>query len=235
MAIEVLMPQLGESVVEGTITKWLKNKGERVEEYEPLLEINTDKVDSEIPSPSSGILLEILIPEGETIQAGTVLALIGEPVENIPEQGNGGAVAIAESRPAPTNQPVIAPPTRPTNVAKIPSDKQLAPGRDHDLGFISPVVARIASENNVNLYEIPGTGQGGRITKKDVLTYLEKRPAASAEKIEIPAKPVAAPPSHTLAATEPAPHAGEILPLNPVRRAIAERNHRHGSRPEPGG
>jgi 2-oxoglutarate dehydrogenase dihydrolipoamide succinyltransferase (E2 component) len=222
MTIEVLMPQLGESVVEGTITKWLKSKGERVEEYEPLLEINTDKVDSEIPSPSSGILLDILIPEGETIQAGTVLALIGEQDEKIPKPAHGEPKDKTEARLPTSHQVVTAPPTRPTSVASLPGDKQPVPGRDHELGFISPVVARIASENNVNLYEVPGTGQGGRITKKDVLAYLEKRPAAAAERIEAPARPAAAAPPASPVSTESSPQAGEIVPLNPVRRAIAE-------------
>jgi 2-oxoglutarate dehydrogenase dihydrolipoamide succinyltransferase (E2 component) len=223
MAIEVLMPQLGESVVEGTITKWLKNKGERVEEYEPLLEINTDKVDSEIPSPSSGILLDILIPEGETIQAGTVLALIGEQAEGIPEKTNGEAKAASAARPAAARQPAMAPTNRPTSVNNLPGDKQPSPGRDHELGFISPVVAKIASENNLNLYEITGTGQGGRITKKDVLAYLENRPAAAPPRsVEVPGKPIPAPSSHPLQPAETAAQAGEILPLNPVRRAIAE-------------
>jgi 2-oxoglutarate dehydrogenase dihydrolipoamide succinyltransferase (E2 component) len=222
MSIEVLMPQLGESVVEGTITKWLKSKGERVEEYEPLLEINTDKVDSEIPSPSSGILLDILIPEGETIQAGTVLALIGGEGEKIPQAGHGEPKEKTEAETAATSQPVKAPPTRPTSVASLPGDKQPVPGRDHELGFISPVVAKIASENNINLYEVPGTGQGGRITKKDIITYLEKRPPAPAEKIETSARPrVSAPPVPPVS-TEPSAQAGEVLPLNPVRRAIAE-------------
>jgi 2-oxoglutarate dehydrogenase dihydrolipoamide succinyltransferase (E2 component) len=223
MAIEVLMPQLGESVVEGTITKWLKNKGERVEEYEPLLEINTDKVDSEIPSPSSGILLDILIPEGETIQAGTVLALIGEQAEDIPEKNNGEPKTAVVAKPAATGQPAKMPPTRPPNLASLPRDKQPAPGRGHELGFISPVVAKIASENNLNLYEITGTGQGGRITKKDVLAYLENQPATAPTRgTEITAEPVTAPPSRPLLTTKPASQAGEILPLNPVRRAIAE-------------
>jgi 2-oxoglutarate dehydrogenase dihydrolipoamide succinyltransferase (E2 component) len=226
MAVEVLMPQLGESVIEGTITKWLKNKGERVEEYEPLLEINTDKVDSEIPSPASGILLEILIPEGETIQAGTVLALIGEQGET-PEKTGGEPKSTTDAGLPTTRQPVMAPPTLPTSV---PSDKQPAPGRDHELGFISPVVARIASENKINLYEVTGTGQGGRITKKDVLDYLEAHPFAPARKIGAPAEPAAAPPTRPPLSTEPVPQtslraslqAGEIQPLNPVRRAIAE-------------
>jgi 2-oxoglutarate dehydrogenase dihydrolipoamide succinyltransferase (E2 component) len=222
MTIEVLMPQLGESVVEGTITKWLKSKGERVEEYEPLLEINTDKVDSEIPSPSSGVLLDILIPEGETIQAGTVLALIGEQGEQIPKTGHGEPKDKSSTKAPTAQQAVKAPPTRPTSEASLPGDKQPAAGRDHDLGFISPVVARIASENNVNLYEVPGTGQGGRITKNDVLAYLEKRPSAPVERMEAPTKPAVAAPPPAPISKGPATQAGEVLPLNPVRRAIAE-------------
>ena len=222
MTIEVLMPQLGESVVEGTITKWLKSKGERVEEYEPLLEINTDKVDSEIPSPSSGILLDILIPEGETIQAGTVLAVIGEEGEKIPKGGHGEPKVKTDAKMAATSQPAKAPPTKPISVASPPGDKQPAPGRDHELGFISPVVARIASENNVNLYEVPGTGQGGRITKKDVLAYLEMRQPAPAEKTEASPAPAAVKPPVPPISVEPSAQGGEILPLNPVRRAIAE-------------
>ena len=222
MAIEVLMPQLGESVVEGTITKWLKNKGEQVEEYEPLLEINTDKVDSEIPSPASGVLLDILVLEGDTIQAGTVLALIGEEVEESLEGDGGEPKVKAKTGPAIAHE-TTAPPVRPVSTASIPGDKQPSPGRDHELGFISPVVAKIASENNVNLYEITGTGQGGRITKKDVLAYLEKRPVTTpVQRIETRTIPAAAPQPGIPLPVEPAPQAGEILPLNPVRRAIAE-------------
>ena len=150
MAIEVLMPQLGESVVEGTITRWLKNKGERVEEYEPLLEINTDKVDSEIPSPASGILKDILIPEGDTIQAGTVLALIEAEAEK-PSEGNGGEQQ-AKTKAGPDTRHAPAPPLKSVSTAGVPGDRQPSPGRDHELGFISPVVAKIASENQINLY-----------------------------------------------------------------------------------
>ncbi|MEJ2597219.1 MAG: dihydrolipoamide acetyltransferase family protein [Anaerolineales bacterium] len=222
MAIEVLMPQLGESVVEGTITKWLKNKGEQVEEYEPLLEINTDKVDSEIPSPASGVLLDILIPEGDTIQAGTVLALIEEEGEK-PSEGNGGEPQAKAKTRSDTRHAPVGPPVKTAGPAGLPGDKQPSPGRDHELGFISPVVAKIASENQINLYEVTGTGQGGRITKKDVLAYLEKRPVAEpAPRVEPPAVPVTAPAQSAPLPSEPAPQAGEILPLNPVRRAIAE-------------
>ncbi len=160
MATKVIMPQLGESVVEGTVTRWLKQEGETVEEYESLLEVNTDKVDSEIPSPAAGTLLKIVVPEGETVKAGTVIAWIGKPGEPIPEEEGSGRPLVGE-KPAPAQAaPAVSVP---------------APGRDRDLGFISPVVARLAQEHQVDLSRIKGTGQGGRITKKDVLAYLEKR------------------------------------------------------------
>jgi len=224
MPLQVLMPQLGESVVEGTITKWLKAVGEQVEEYEPLLEINTDKVDSEIPSPGTGVLLDILVPEGTTVQAGSLLAWIGEPGEKIPSEMTSPAVeavpqAEAAGMPAAANIPAGAPP---------------APGRDRELGFISPVVARMASEHNLDLYQIPGSGQNGRITKKDVLNYLERiqkapQPVAVGAAAQ-PAPPptrAPAPAPVTLTPVAPAPTVadfapGEVLPMTVVRRAIAE-------------
>lgn len=160
MATKVIMPQLGESVVEGTVTRWLKQEGETVEEFESLLEVNTDKVDSEIPSPAAGTLLKIVVPEGETVKAGTVIAWIGEPGESLPDEAAAGRLPAAE-------KPAQAPPVQPVVVP--------APGRDQDLGFISPVVARLAQEYQVDLSQIKGTGQGGRITKKDVMAYIEQR------------------------------------------------------------
>jgi 2-oxoglutarate dehydrogenase E2 component (dihydrolipoamide succinyltransferase) len=115
MPVEVLMPQLGESVLEGTITKWLKAKGEQVSEYEPLLEVNTDKVDTEIPSPTSGVLLDILVGEGTTVKAGSLLAWIGENGESLPSGGSEPAAAAetplgrrATSRPRPKASPLVA-------------------------------------------------------------------------------------------------------------------------------
>lgn len=160
MATKVIMPQLGESVVEGTVTRWLKQEGERVEEFESLLEVNTDKVDSEIPSPAAGTLLKIVVPEGETVKAGTVIAWIGEAGESIPDEEAAGRLPAAEKAGEAEPAPIVAVP---------------APGRDQELGFISPVVARLAHEYQVDLSQIKGTGQGGRITKKDVLAYLEQR------------------------------------------------------------
>lgn len=160
MASKVIMPQLGESVVEGTVTRWLKQEGETVEEFESLLEVNTDKVDSEIPSPAAGTLLKIVVPEGETVKAGTVIAWIGAPGESIPDDGEVSRLPGAE---------------KPGEAQPVPAAAVPAPGRDQDLGFISPVVARLAQEYQVDLSQIKGTGQGGRITKKDVLAYLEQR------------------------------------------------------------
>ncbi|HEX9617203.1 MAG TPA: dihydrolipoamide acetyltransferase family protein [Anaerolineales bacterium] len=208
MPVQVIMPQLGESVVEGTVSKWLKAKGDKVEEFEPLLEVNTDKVDSEIPSPASGTILEILVPEGTTVNAGTLLAWIGEEGETAPG-GNGSPaerVAVEKAEPVPT-APGTASSTPPL-------------GRDRGLGFISPVVAKIASEEDVDLSQVVGTGQSGRITKKDVLAYLERRreaPQAEGRPSPPPtAAPVASPPP--TAAAVP----GEVLPLSTVRQAIAD-------------
>ncbi|OGN72160.1 MAG: hypothetical protein A2X25_00395 [Chloroflexi bacterium GWB2_49_20] len=154
MPTKVIMPQLGESVVEGTVTKWLKKEGETIAEFEALLEVNTDKVDTEIPSPASGTVLKLLVPEGITVTAGTVLAWLGQPGEDVPADDSAPAAAAP--------QPVTA--------ATAP----------RDLGFISPVVARIAREHNLDLGQVTATGQGGRITKKDVMAFLESHPSAAA-------------------------------------------------------
>ena len=159
MPTQVIMPQLGESVVEGTVTKWLKQEGEHINADESLLEVNTDKVDTEIPSPAAGTLLKIVVGEGVTVKAGTIIAWIGEPGEVIP----GGLTQVdlhAAHSPTPAATPVTIPPA----------------GRSKDLGFISPVVAKMAAEHNLDLALIHGTGEGGRITKKDVLTYIAKGP-----------------------------------------------------------
>jgi pyruvate/2-oxoglutarate dehydrogenase complex dihydrolipoamide acyltransferase (E2) component len=216
MSFQVIMPQLGESVVEGTISKWLKSKGEHVEEFEPLLEINTDKVDSEIPSPASGILLDILVLEGTTVTAGTLLAWIGEANETPEEiEARSPQAVIRESDPpaATIEHPQFALPM-PTS------------GRNQNLGFISPVVAKIAAEQGIDLSQVRGTGQAGRITKKDVLTFIEARqdvttpPGLTPSHITTLRVEPAQPADRTAESKEILP--GEILPLNPVRRAIAD-------------
>jgi len=207
MPIQVIMPQLGESVIEGTITRWLKAPGDGVEEYEPLLEINTDKVDTEIPSPASGVLLASLVPEGATVQAGTLLAWIGQPGDKVPKGSEIPAVEETPTGEEKLTTPVLIQESSLTGALVTP-----LPGRDRELGFISPVVARIASEHNIDLYQVQGSGQGGRITKKDVLAFLESGQALPATSItpavSVPEMEIALP--------------GEILKLTPVRKTIAE-------------
>ncbi len=210
MPVQVWMPQLGESVTEGTITKWLKAVGERVEEFEPLVEVNTDKVDTEIPSPASGIVLEILVPEGTVVKTGAVLAVISGG-EEILEPGPSSGQAAQDLPPAETLPIRPAPAPGPTARS------------DRELGFISPVVRKIASEHQVDLYQVTGSGTGGRITKQDILSYIESRPAEPGTSAELPAPPPAAAVHLTAAAQQKAPAApGAVLPLTPVRRLIAE-------------
>ncbi len=189
MPTQVVMPQLGESVEEGTITKWLKTKGDTVAEYEPLLEINTDKVDTEIPSPAAGVILDILAPEGATVRAGEILAWIGDAGE-APLSG-----AVEEEHDVPVVQ----------QEAEKPA-----------LGFISPVVAKMAAEFKLDLSQIHGTGLGGRITKKDVEAFLAQKPSTPV--IQPATQP---PPASPNPAISPALK-GDLLPLNTVRRSIAE-------------
>ncbi|MCK6539023.1 MAG: 2-oxo acid dehydrogenase subunit E2 [Anaerolineales bacterium] len=157
MATKVLVPLLGEGVEEVTVTKWLKKEGDSVNELEPLLEVNTDKVDTEIPAPASGTVLKIMAEEGVPAKVGDVLAFIGQPGESV-ESRKVESVAQVKSS-------VISD-------QSLQTSKQYAP-RSTDLGFISPVVAKIAAEHGVNLQEVKGTGLGGRITKNDVLAFVE--------------------------------------------------------------
>lgn len=208
MATNVIMPQLGESVVEGTLSRWLKKEGDPVTEFEPLMEVNTDKVDTEIPAPISGVVLKLYVQEGTTVKAGTLVAVIGQPGEAVP--GNGHA-----AKPA-----VAAPP-----VSVVPASP---PAPRRDLGFISPIVARLADEHKVDLQRVAGTGQGGRITKKDVLDYVEqmKTGVAPAPAAPPPAPPVALPP--TAPAPPPISHLPpptsdlDFIPVVGIRKQIAE-------------
>jgi pyruvate dehydrogenase E2 component (dihydrolipoamide acetyltransferase) len=212
-AVDVVMPQMGVSVSEGTITRWLKQEGEQVEADEPLLEISTDKVDTEVPSPTSGTLTQILVQEGQTVDVGTKLGQIGgsaaaeaPPAESEPEPApaepaTAEAAAEAEAAspaesPAPTApEPSAAPPAAPA--APAPSGNGKA--------FVSPVVARIASEHGVDPSQVPGTGSGGRVTKKDILAYVE---SGSAQQQAPAPEPAAAPePAQAEAPAPPAPPA----------------------------
>ena len=168
MATKVLVPLLGEGVEEVTVIKWLKKEGESVDELEPLLEVNTDKVDTEIPAPASGTLLKILAEEGVPAKVGEVLAFIGKPGESVDA---GGVQSLREAPPR--SQTLENKATAPQH-QKIASQRQetLIPAKQ-DIGFISPVVAKIAAEHGVNLQDVPGTGLNGRITKNDVLNFVE--------------------------------------------------------------
>jgi len=208
MPTNVIMPQLGESVVEGTVTRWLKREGEAVGEFEALLEVNTDKVDTEIPAPAAGSVLKLYVPEGTTVRAGTLLAVIGQPGEAVPE----AEAAVVQAPPAPA-------------AAKAALSDPATTGEPADLGFISPVVARIARERNLNLRQVRGTGVGGRITKKDVLAHLESRPVAPWESPSLgelfrPTEEVFG--AAGVVSDSSGPTAGELIQLDAVRRAIAE-------------
>ena len=226
--IDVVMPQMGESIVEGTLTRWLKKAGERVERDEPLFEISTDKVDTEIPAPAAGTLSQVLVEEGKTVGINTVVARIDE---------TGGA-AVA----APAAQPAVAPPaSAPAPPAPAPvaleTQTTLANARGSveppppapapvvveadDIGPLSPLVRRMARENNIDLRNVSGSGIGGRITKQDVESHLA---AGSAPK----AAPAPAPAHAPQAPAAPAPVARaeaaktRVEPMSMMRQKIAE-------------
>ena len=216
---DVIMPQMGESIFEGTITKWLKKAGDTVQQDEPLFEISTDKVDAEIPSPAAGVLAEIKVQAGTTVQINTVVALIDAG-------GSGMAASSPVTAAPPTAQPAMAP-------AATDSDSDVADSEAGERVRSSPLVRKIARENNLDLSKVPGTGSAGRITKEDILGYLEKggAPAAAAPapaaKPAAPAAPApAAPAAAKPAAPAPAPviTAGdELVPMTRMRSIIAQR------------
>ncbi len=214
MATEVVMPQMGESIAEGTITKWFKKAGDKVNKDEALLEISTDKVDTEIPSPAAGIVGKIFVDEGQTVEVGTVLAVLVTEGEEVPE----GAAAAAPP-PTPKREPAAAPPLPPppppppvaaptataTSAGPIP---RRANGR-----FYSPLVRSIAAAEGVTAGElsaIGGTGAGGRVTKNDLLAYLQTRTGAPAARVVMP--PV-------VAGEAPA---DQTVPLDRMRTLIAQ-------------
>jgi 2-oxoglutarate dehydrogenase E2 component (dihydrolipoamide succinyltransferase) len=188
--IDVIMPQMGESIVEGTLTKWLKKPGESVERDEPLFEISTDKVDTEIPSPVAGTLGEILVQEGTTVGINTV---VGRISDGAAAPAAAPAAAAAPPAPAPAAAaPIPAAPPKPAPVAVEPT-----PSPEETAGPLSPLVRKMARENNIDLSQVRGTGAGARITKQDLEAYLEARTAAPA--------PAAAPPVQAAPPPPPPP------------------------------
>jgi pyruvate dehydrogenase E2 component (dihydrolipoyllysine-residue acetyltransferase) len=221
--VDVVMPQMGVSVSEGTITKWLKQPGENVEADEPLLEISTDKVDTEVPSPGSGVLQEVLVQEGETVDVGTKLGTIAPagaeapaPEAAPPEPATQEAAAQANAAspaetPAPVpEQPAPAAAPAPTP-APVAAETTGGNGAGDGRAFVSPVVARIASEHGIDPSQVEGTGRGGRVTKKDILAFVESGgaqapPAAPPQPVQAPEPAQAAAPAAPAAPpTQPAP------------------------------
>ncbi len=196
---DVVMPQMGESIVEGTLTKWLKKPGDKVERDEPLFEISTDKVDTEIPSPAAGTLGELLVQEGQTVQVNAIVARITE--------GNGASAAPAQPAaaapppppppPAPAATPAPAPLAAPVETPVVAEVKE-------PVGPLSPLVRRIAREKNIDLAKVTGTGAGGRITKEDLDAWVKQAAPA----------PVSAPAPYT-----PPPAPAPSLPAIPVGQA----------------
>jgi len=246
MPTDVIMPQMGESIFEGTLTKWLKKPGDKVQRDEPLFEISTDKVDAEIPAPASGVLKEVKIQEGTTVQVNTVVGVIDG-------DGAGGA-SSAPAKAATPEAPKAAAPPAPSPARNAREAHSSAPPEseeeetqtegiatssgaasnvteisqgDGDRVRSSPLVRKIAKENKVNLSQVPGTGMGGRITKEDILGFIEKYPAGA--QAPAPARPQAAAASSAPQAAAapapslPAPTPGELVPMTKMRSIIAQR------------
>lgn len=235
MAVSVTLPALGESVTEGTVTRWLKAEGEHVEADEPLLEVSTDKVDTEIPSPASGTLSSIKVAEDETVEVGAELAVIddgsGAPAEApaqaeapAPEPQAAPAQPQAQPEPQAQAQPEPAPaqpePARQAPAAQAPAPAQAqapaAPAGGGEGAYVTPLVRKLAAENGVDLSTVKGTGVGGRIRKQDVVAAAEAARAQAAQ------APAAAPAGRGPAKAEPSPLRGRTVPMTRIRKVIAE-------------
>jgi pyruvate dehydrogenase E2 component (dihydrolipoamide acetyltransferase) len=220
MAVDVVMPQMGESIFEGTITKWLKKPGDKVERDEPLFEISTDKVDAEIPSPSAGVLKEIKIPEGQTVPIQTVVAVIdgaGSAAASAPAPAAAAPSAVpapaAKPAPAQAPAPAAAPGAASTAVPQANGAAASATERVHS----SPLVRRLAKEHNIDLTTLEGTGAGGRITKEDIEAVIagQSAPAPAASAASTTPRPIPPPPPPAPVATAPgapAAHGTQYIP-----------------------
>ena len=188
MPVSLAMPQFGQSVTEGTVAAWLKSEGDSVDRDESLLTVSTDKIDTDLPCPAAGVLLRVCVQEGQTVTAGTILAWVGEAGEQIPEVEPPPMESASLSKDV--GEPAIA-------TERVGRQQRKKRSRE---GFLSPVVARLAAEHNVNLDAIRGSGRGGRITRKDIEQYIAER------KDELPWPAIQ----------------GDLQPLTPMRAAIAE-------------
>jgi pyruvate dehydrogenase E2 component (dihydrolipoamide acetyltransferase) len=235
MPTDIVMPQMGESIVEGTITKWLKKPGDKIQRDEPLFEISTDKVDAEIPAPASGVLQDIKVAEGTTVQVNTVVGTIASDGEGAPK----AAAPAAEKKAAPASAPAKAQPPAPApqadgTPAAAPPATPAAPKHDEDdHARSSPLVRKIAREHNVDLSQVSGSGLGGRITKQDIMAFIEgqeqgapslSRPSLARQggDVDVADAPSAPAPIPT---PRPAPAAipGDLVPMTNMRKIIAQR------------
>lgn len=240
MSTEVVMPQMGESIAEGTITKWMKKVGERVERDEPLFEISTDKVDAEIPSPAAGTLTEVRYKEGDTVEVNTVVAVL----DGDQASATAPAPAKAEVPAPPPPAPVAPPPPPPQQAAPPPVQAKPAPpppppppaerkdgtatAEELRRTKSSPLVRKIAQEHNVDISQLEGTGLSGRVTKNDILSYIESGTTAApaqrpAERVAAPAPTPVAPPQEIVAPPPPKPQVGDrVEQMSVMRKKIAE-------------
>jgi pyruvate dehydrogenase E2 component (dihydrolipoamide acetyltransferase) len=226
MPTDIIMPQMGESIVEGTITKWLKKPGDKVQRDEPLFEISTDKVDAEIPAPASGVLKEIKIAEGTTVGVNTVVGTIAVDGEAAaaPAKSSAPASAPAKQAPAKPSSEAVEPKAAPALVPSTPTPQVQASDADEETRS-SPLVRKIARQHGISLSQISGTGLGGRITKQDILSFIENQASAAPATPSRPA-PASAPgslaaPSST-SAPAPAPYPGDLVPMTNMRKLIAK-------------
>jgi pyruvate dehydrogenase E2 component (dihydrolipoamide acetyltransferase) len=225
MPTDVIMPQMGESIVEGTITKWLKKPGEKVQRDEPLFEISTDKVDAEIPAPASGVLQEIKVAEGATVQINTIVGTIATDGEAAAPAKAAPAAPAKSAPPAPAQQAPAPQAAAPASSAPAASDDS-----DDDHARSSPLVRKIAREHNVNLSQVSGSGLGGRITKQDIQAFIDGQKSAPAQAAPRSAAPPAASaptpsaPAPSAPAQRPAASIpGELVPMTNMRKIIAQR------------
>ena len=244
MPTDVIMPQMGKSIFEGTLTKWLKKPGDKVQRDEPLFEISTDKVDAEIPAPASGVLKEVKVQEGTTVQVNTVVGVIdgdgagaaatapAQATKPEPAKSSGAPSTNGPSRPvqaAPSSEPEQD--ETETESAAAGSAQQTSNVTEISRGETervrsSPLVRKIAKDNNVDLGQVPGTGMGGRITKEDILGFIEKYPAGAPQPAAQAQRPATAPSTQAAAAPAPAlpaPAPGEVVPMSKMRAIIAKR------------
>jgi 2-oxoglutarate dehydrogenase E2 component (dihydrolipoamide succinyltransferase) len=218
MPTDIIMPQMGESIVEGTITKWLKKPGDKVQRDEPLFEISTDKVDAEIPAPASGVLQEIKVTEGTTVGVNTIVGTISADGEAAAAPAKAAPVAPAKEEKKEEKKPAAAAPA-PVASALPPQESA-----EDEEARSSPLVRKIAREHGVSLSQISGTGLGGRITKQDITAFIDRQSSTPAA----PSSPAPQPPAASAAALPPAPptsatYPGDLVPLTNMRKIIAQR------------